>query len=118
MCLDCLHLWRVTSSLDTSKARNTLLFTDMIRQLHVIQMSTDDQCDQIKELHARSALLEQDIELRAHRQSSQTGTRQPEEALRPLKQEINYRIQQGEELGATLSETKMDLQTAEETLQV
>lgn len=96
----------------------SLLSTDMIRQLHVIHLSTDDQCNRIKELQARSTLLEQDIQLRAHRQSSRTGTRQPEEALRPLKQELNYRIQQGEELDATLSETQMDLETAEETLQV
>lgn len=96
----------------------TLLSTDMHRRLHQIHSSVDDHSNQMKELQARSAHLEQDIQLRAQRQRSRTGTQQPEEALRPLKQELHHRLHQGEDLDATLSETQRELQAAEESLQV
>lgn len=96
----------------------TLLSTDMHRRLHEIHSSMDDQSYQIKELQACSAHLEQDLQLRAHRQSSGTGARQPDEALRPLKQELHHRLQQGEELESTWSETQRELRAAEERLQV
>lgn len=71
----------------------------------------DDHSYQMKELQAYSAHLEEDLQLRAHRQSS----RQPEE---PLKQELHHCLQQAEELDATLLETQRKLQAAEEILQV
>ncbi|XP_070761155.1 ras association domain-containing protein 7-like isoform X2 [Enoplosus armatus] len=87
---------------------------DMHRRLHQIHSSTDDHSYQIKELQARSAHLEQDLQLR---QSSQTGIQQTEEALRPLKQELHHRLQQAQELDSTLSETQRELQAAKERLQ-
>lgn len=90
----------------------------MHRRLHQILSSVDDHNNQITELKARSALLEQDIQLTAHRQSSWAGSLQPDEALGPLKQELHHRLQQGEELESTLSETERELQAAEERLQV
>uniref|UniRef100_A0A3P8RL87 Ras association domain family member 7b n=1 Tax=Amphiprion percula TaxID=161767 RepID=A0A3P8RL87_AMPPE len=68
----------------------------------------------IRELQSRSAHLEQDLQLTAQRQNSRAGTPQPDDALRPLKQELHNRLQLGEELDATLSETQRELQTAEE----
>uniref|UniRef100_A0A3B5AP75 Ras association domain family member 7 n=1 Tax=Stegastes partitus TaxID=144197 RepID=A0A3B5AP75_9TELE len=47
----------------------------------------------IRELQSRSAHLEQDLQLTAHSQSSRAGTPQPDEALRPLKQELHNRLQ-------------------------
>ncbi|XP_044215023.1 ras association domain-containing protein 7-like isoform X1 [Thunnus albacares] len=90
---------------------------DMHRRLHQIQSSVDDHSYQVKELQDRSAHLEQDIQLTAHRQSSQASTQQLEETLRPLKQELHYRQQQAEELDASLSGTERELQAAEESLQ-
>ncbi|XP_071345974.1 ras association domain-containing protein 7-like isoform X2 [Trachinotus anak] len=89
---------------------------DMHRHLHQIQSSTDDHSNQIKELQARSAHLEENIQLTAHRLSS-VVTQQQEEALRPLRQELHNRLQQGEELSATVSETQRALQTAEDRWQ-
>ncbi|XP_074523352.1 ras association domain-containing protein 7-like [Halichoeres trimaculatus] len=90
---------------------------DMHRRLHEIQLSLDDHSFQITELHARSAQLEQDLKLRAHRQSSETGPQRQDEALRPLKKELHHRLQQGEELDAKLAVTQRELQTAEGQLQ-
>lgn len=95
----------------------TLFSTDIHRRLHQIHSSVDYHSYQIKELQVRSAHLEQDLQT-AHRQSSQTGPQQTDEALRPLKQELHHRLQQGEELEATLRETQRELQAAEERLQV
>ncbi|TMS13411.1 Ras association domain-containing protein 7 [Larimichthys crocea] len=89
---------------------------DIHRRLHQIHSSVDHHSYQIKELQVRSAHLEQDLQT-AHRQSSQTGPQQTDEALRPLKQELHHRLQQGEELEATLRETQRELQAAEERLQ-
>ncbi|XP_070690809.1 ras association domain-containing protein 8-like isoform X2 [Pempheris klunzingeri] len=86
---------------------------DMHRRLDQIHSSVDDHNNQIKELQAQSARLEQDLQLRAHRQSSWL----PDEALRPLKQELHARLQQSGELDSTLSETQRELQAAEERLQ-
>ncbi|XP_031179630.1 ras association domain-containing protein 7-like isoform X1 [Sander lucioperca] len=90
---------------------------EMHRRLHQIQSSMDDDSYRIKELQARSEHLQQDIQHRAHRQRSRASTRQPEEALRPLEQELHFRLQQGEELDTTLSETQRARQTTEEKLQ-
>lgn len=90
----------------------------MHRRLHQIQSSVDDHSYQIKELEVRSVHLEQDMQLTAHRQSPPVGTPQLEETLRPLKQELHYRLQQTEELDASLSSTERELQTVEESLQV
>ncbi|XP_031734924.1 ras association domain-containing protein 7-like isoform X1 [Anarrhichthys ocellatus] len=90
---------------------------DMHGRLQQLHSSMDDHGHQIEELQARSAQLERDVQLGAHRQSSRADTRQPEEALRPLKQELHYRRQQGEDLEAALSGTQRDLQTKEEKLQ-
>lgn len=78
----------------------------------------DDHSFKITELHARSAQLEQDLKLRAHRQSSETGPRQQDEALRPLKKELHHRLQQGEELDAKLAVTQREIRAVEEQLQV
>ncbi|XP_078018175.1 ras association domain-containing protein 7-like isoform X2 [Epinephelus lanceolatus] len=90
---------------------------DMHKRLHQIHSSMEDHRYQIKELQARSAHLEQDVQLIAHRQNSQTGNLKPEKTLRPLKEELLYRLQQGEELEATLTETQRELQIAEERIQ-
>lgn len=90
---------------------------DMQNRLHQINSLMDDHSYQIDELQARSAHLEQDLKLRVHRQRSRVGTAQPDEVLSPLKQELHHRLQQGEELGATLSATQRELQAAEERLQ-
>lgn len=87
---------------------------DMQRRLHLIHSSIDDQSYKIRELQNRSAHLEQDLQLTAQRQNSRAGTPQPDEALKPLKQELHNRLQLGEELDATLSETQRELHTAEE----
>ncbi|XP_054476833.1 ras association domain-containing protein 8-like isoform X2 [Anoplopoma fimbria] len=81
---------------------------DMHRRLHQLHSSVGDQSHQMEELRVRSAHLEQDVQLGAQRQK---------EALRPLKQELLSRLQQGEGLEAALSETLRDLQTEEEKLQ-
>lgn len=90
----------------------------MHKRLHQINSLTDDRSHQIEELQARFAHLEQDIKLRAHRQRSRAGTPQPDEVLSPLKHELHHRLQQGEELSATLSATQRELQASEEKLQV
>uniref|UniRef100_A0A665V182 Ras-associating domain-containing protein n=1 Tax=Echeneis naucrates TaxID=173247 RepID=A0A665V182_ECHNA len=58
-----------------------------------------------------------DLELAVHRHSMAV-TQQHKEALEPLRHELDKRLQQGEELGATVSETQRRLQTAKEILQV
>ncbi|KAM7424747.1 hypothetical protein PAMA_000887 [Pampus argenteus] len=91
---------------------------DMHGRLHQIHSSVDDHSYQIKELQALSAHLEQNIQLTAHRRSSQVGTQEQEETLRPLKQELHHRLQQADELEALLSETEEQLQAAEQSLQM
>ncbi|XP_029932202.1 ras association domain-containing protein 7-like isoform X1 [Myripristis murdjan] len=86
---------------------------DMQRRLDQICLSLDDYSHQLEELHTRSAYLEQDIQVEGHRQSSRPGTPQTEEVLVQLEQELHHRLQQGEELDASLSETERELQTAE-----
>ncbi|XP_022603197.1 ras association domain-containing protein 8-like isoform X2 [Seriola dumerili] len=90
---------------------------DMHRHLHQIHSSMDDHNNQIKELQARSAHVEQDIQLTAHKLSSAVSQQQ-EEALGPLRQELHNRLQQGEKLNATASETQRELQTAAGILQM
>ncbi|XP_060899632.1 ras association domain-containing protein 7-like [Labrus mixtus] len=90
---------------------------DMHGRLNQMQLSMEDHSFQIRELYGRSAYLEQDPTLRAHRQSAQTGPRQPDEALRPLKQQLHQRLQQGDEMDITLSETQKKLRAAEDQLQ-
>lgn len=85
----------------------------MHRRLHHIHTAMDDHSYQIKELQARSAHLEQDLELRA-----QALTGQEEEVLQPLKQELHHRLLQAHELDAMLVEAQRELQAAEEELQV
>ncbi|XP_029354000.1 ras association domain-containing protein 7-like [Echeneis naucrates] len=89
---------------------------DMYRRLHQIQSSVDDQIADIMALQAHSGHLEQDLELAVHRHSMAV-TQQHKEALEPLRHELDKRLQQGEELGATVSETQRRLQTAKEILQ-
>lgn len=91
---------------------------DMHRRLQQIQLSMDDHSFQISELLARSAHLEQDLRLGANTQIPKTGPRQPDKALGPLKQELQYRLRQGEELDGVLSETQRELRAADDQLQV
>lgn len=91
---------------------------DMHRRLNQIRSSVDDHGYQIRELQARSAHLELDIQLRAQRLRPRPVTRQPAEALGPLKQELQHRLQQAEELDVSFSEMQRELQVAEERLQV
>lgn len=86
----------------------------MHRRLHQIHSVINEHSYQIQELQARSAHVAQDIQLTAQRQTSQ----QQEEALRPLRQELHNRLQQGDELETTLSQTQRELQAAEEIQQV
>ncbi|XP_035507688.1 ras association domain-containing protein 8-like [Morone saxatilis] len=90
---------------------------EMHKRLHQIHSSVEDHSYQIRDLRARSAHLEQDLKLIAHRNSTRAGPRQPDEALEPLKQELHHRRQQGEELDAMLTETQRELRAAEEKLQ-
>lgn len=53
-----------------------------------------------------------------HRQSSLVGTTQQDELWRPLKQELQHRLQQAEELETSLAHTQRELQAADERLQV
>ncbi|KAG7219531.1 hypothetical protein INR49_004509 [Caranx melampygus] len=89
---------------------------DMDRRLHQIHSSVDDHNNQMKEFQARSAHLDQDIQLISQRQAA-AAVQQQEEALRPLRQELHNRLQQGEELGATTLETERELQATELILQ-
>lgn len=93
-----------------------LLSTDMHRHLNQIQSSMDNHFDQIKEVQASSAHLEQELQLTTQRQRS--VARQSEEALKLLKQEFNNRQQHAEELEATLSASLRELKAAEQMLQV
>lgn len=95
-----------------------LHYPDMHRSLDQIFSSVDDQSHQIMELQAHSVRLEKDLRLIAHKQRSWPSTPQTEAALGPLKQELDYRRQQGDELETMLSETEGELQAAEESLQV
>ncbi|XP_034385654.1 ras association domain-containing protein 7-like isoform X2 [Cyclopterus lumpus] len=94
---------------------------DLHRRLQQLHSSTQGHGHQIEELHVRAAELEQDLQLGAHRRSSRAEAGQPEEALRPLEQELQYRRQQAEDLEAdleaALSGTQRDLQRKEEKLQ-
>lgn len=89
----------------------------MDRRLHQIHLSVDDHNNQMKKLQAQTAHLDQDIQLISQRQAA-TALQQQEEALRPLRQELHNRLQQGEELGTTMLETERELQATELTLQV
>lgn len=88
----------------------------MHRRVNQVQSSANDHIDQLRELQASAALLEQEIELTAQRQRS--ASRQSQEALKLLKQEFHNRQQQAEQLDATLSETQRELKAAERMLQV
>lgn len=90
----------------------------MRRRLQQIHTSMQDHSGQIDELRARSAHLEQDLQDMVHRQSSSVGTTQQDELLRPLKQELQHRLQQAEGLEASLDHTQTELQAADERLQV
>ncbi|KAK9542116.1 hypothetical protein VZT92_000006 [Zoarces viviparus] len=90
---------------------------DMRARLQQLHSSMDAHGHQMEELQARSAQLERDVQLGAHRQSARADPRQPEEALRPLKEELHHRRQQAEDLEAALSRTQRDLQTKEAKLQ-
>lgn len=46
------------------------------------------------------------------------GTTQRDELWRPLKQELQHRLQQAEELEASLAHSQRELQAADERLQV
>lgn len=93
-----------------------LLSTDMHKRLSLVQSSVDDHMDQLTEVQANSAHLEQEIQLTVQRRSS--VSQQSEEALRLLKHEFHNRQQQAEGLDAALSETQWELNTAEQILQV
>ncbi|KAM3625803.1 uncharacterized protein V6R79_017768 [Siganus canaliculatus] len=90
---------------------------DMQRRLHKISSLIDDHSFHITEHQARSAYLEEDIELTVQRQRSVVGTRQADKILKPLKQELGYRLKQAEELDTALLETQAELQAAEHSLQ-
>lgn len=92
--------------------------TDIHRHLQQMQVSVDEHSYQIGELHARSAHLERDVKIRGHSQSRRAASPQQVEVLRPLQQELQHRLQQAEELNATLSQTRRELRAAEERLQV
>nr|XP_057932923.1 ras association domain-containing protein 8-like isoform X2 [Doryrhamphus excisus] len=83
---------------------------DLQSRLNYVQSSVEDQSSRIEEL----------LDLFAHLQSD-IGTSQVDtqvEILKPLKQELKQRVQQGEELNDTLSKTSRDLQAAEERLRM
>ncbi|XP_054627364.1 ras association domain-containing protein 7-like isoform X2 [Dunckerocampus dactyliophorus] len=83
---------------------------DLQSRLNHVQSSVEDQTSQIEELLDLFAHLQSDIS------TSQVDTQHPLEILRPLKQELKQRAQQGEELKDTLSKTSRDIQAAEERL--
>uniref|UniRef100_G3Q0A1 Ras-associating domain-containing protein n=1 Tax=Gasterosteus aculeatus TaxID=69293 RepID=G3Q0A1_GASAC len=90
---------------------------DLQRGLQRLHALMEDHPHQLEELQAHSVQLEQEVQLEGHRLSSRADSRPPEEALRPLKQELRYRWQQGEDLEAAFSGTQRDLQAAEQKLQ-
>uniref|UniRef100_A0AAQ4PPJ0 Ras-associating domain-containing protein n=1 Tax=Gasterosteus aculeatus aculeatus TaxID=481459 RepID=A0AAQ4PPJ0_GASAC len=87
---------------------------DLQRGLQRLHALMEDHPHQLEELQAHSVQLEQEVQLEGHRLSSRADSRPPEEALRPLKQELRYRWQQGEDLEAAFSGTQRDLQAAEQ----
>ncbi|XP_068169164.1 ras association domain-containing protein 8-like isoform X2 [Antennarius striatus] len=90
---------------------------DMLRHLDQIRSRVEDHDRQIQELQDQSARLEEDLQPRVHRRNSEASSLQPDQVLRPLKQELQHRRQQGAQLEAELSETEEELQAAEETVQ-
>ncbi|XP_035483415.1 ras association domain-containing protein 7-like isoform X1 [Scophthalmus maximus] len=90
---------------------------DLRRRLRQTLSSVDDHSHETEELRARSAHLEHDVRPAAHRRSSRAAARQQQETLRPLRQELRHRLQQGDRLDATVSETQEELRAAGDTLQ-
>ncbi|KAJ3593917.1 hypothetical protein NHX12_006250 [Muraenolepis orangiensis] len=80
---------------------------DMHGRLDTIYSSVDDHSDRLQELQARSARLGQDLQLK---KSSQAAPRQPgDPSLDSLKRELQSRLQQGNELSASLMEKEKEL---------
>ncbi|XP_056135157.1 ras association domain-containing protein 8-like [Lampris incognitus] len=89
---------------------------DMKGCLAQICSSVNDYSYRLQELLARSAHLGQDILMEAQKHSSWPGTPQIDESLVPLRQELHYRLQQGEEQVMSLRQTEGELQAAEAEL--
>ncbi|KAF7645214.1 hypothetical protein LDENG_00208160 [Lucifuga dentata] len=109
--LDYEEYWEEQLQAETDKE------TDMQRHLDLIHLSMDDQSQQLMELQARFVRLEEDLRLRAVTRSSQPGPPQADQALELLRQELQYRLQHGEQLEATLSDMEEELRQSEEMLQ-
>ncbi|XP_010901145.2 ras association domain-containing protein 7 [Esox lucius] len=94
---------------------------DKEQELHgrLLQLcvSMDDNSFRLQDLQANSSKLGQELNVETHRQSSHSGTSQPDEALEPLQEELHCQIQQGTELEKLLTETARALTTAEEQMQ-
>ncbi|KAF6721049.1 Ras association domain-containing protein 7 [Oryzias melastigma] len=84
------------------------------KRLEEIYASIDEQNEDMKELRTQCTKLEQEVDLRIQRESSQMKDKQKNEALMSLTQKLQNRLQLGEELERMLSETQRELQTAEE----
>ncbi|XP_068995757.1 ras association domain-containing protein 7-like isoform X2 [Embiotoca jacksoni] len=91
---------------------------DIHRRLQQKHSSLREHTFKIRALHTRSAHLEQDLLLTAPRRSSGEGPPPPNEALRPLKEELQHRLLVGEEMDATQADTRRKLQAAEGTVKV
>uniref|UniRef100_H3CCB4 Ras association domain family member 7 n=1 Tax=Tetraodon nigroviridis TaxID=99883 RepID=H3CCB4_TETNG len=95
--------------------------TDRERELHrrlqQIQASLQAHGSQTQQLQQHAQQLQQDLALPAPPQAAPAPGPNQEEVLKPLQQELQHRLQQAQELDATLSQTQGALQAAEQRLQ-
>ena len=85
----------------------------MHRRLDTISSSIDDHIYRLQDLQAHSAQLGQDLQL------EQSSVPQPDDrTLHSLKQELQGRLQEGNELAALLSEQEKELQAVKVMLEV
>ena len=85
----------------------------MHRRLDTISSSINEHIHRLQDLQAHSAQLGQDLRL------EQSSAPQPDGRTLPtLRQELQSRLQEGNELAALLSEKEDELQAVKETLEV
>lgn len=87
----------------------------MLRRLRQIHASLEGHGGQMLELQQRTERLRRDLSLP---RGGPDPAPDQEEVLRPLQTELRHRLQQAQELDATLSQTEGALQTAQQRLQV
>lgn len=98
--------------------RFSVCWTELHRRLQQIQASLQAHGSQTQQLQQHAQQLQQDLALPAPPQAAPAPGPNQEEVLKPLQQELQHRLQQAQELDATLSQTQGALQAAEQRLQV